>query len=475
MASLARKESTVVRHCLRNLLIIIIFMSPASSQSRWDERSRISNDGSVSRDNFALKTSNPQIEGGSDQSESIGSETIPDPIRLLFYNNRDLRAAERAYQAAKEKVKTFGVLPDPMVESSLFLEPIQTRNGPMEGQLMLGQKFPLWGKLRRERKVAQERAEIAALNLEQKKVVAVFQMRMDWENYLKLKNSLDILDGYRSELESFRTIALTQYSTGTGITQHPILKLQIEISLIESQINTMQSSLESVVNSLQSLFDGAFTSELFKGQRTNILPSNTAEHWLNLARGIHPLYLKAQRDLQIAVLQKELAVRRNYPDLIAGFTYTAIGVPDQDMATSPGVDAIGIKIGLNLPLWFGRNKARVRSSKLMIMSREESLEETWNQIEDKVRSTKKDMEEIDETYVLYKEQLVQESEQMLSSAYSAYETGKISFLDLLDSERMVVRVRLEFETVEARRRIASARLLSDIGLIHYGEESQNEN
>jgi len=186
------------------------------------------------------------------------------------------------------------------------------------------------------------------------------------------------------------------------------------------------------------------------------------------------LYLKAQRDLQIAVLQKELAIRRNYPDLIAGLTYTAIG-EEGALGQSAGDDAWGFKLGLNLPLWFGRNKARVRSSKLMIVSREESLEETWNQIEDKVRSTKKDLEEIYETYILYQEQLVQESEQMLASAFSAYETGKISFLDLLDSERMVVRVRLEFETVEARRRIASARLLNDIGLIHYGEESQNEN
>ena len=59
---------------------------------------------------------------------------------------------------------------------------------------------------------------------------------------------------------------------------------------------------------------------------------------------------------------------------------------------------------------------------------------------------------------------------MLSSAFAAYETGKISFLDLLDSERMVVRVRLEFEAVEARRRIASARLLKDIGIINWDEE-----
>ena len=59
---------------------------------------------------------------------------------------------------------------------------------------------------------------------------------------------------------------------------------------------------------------------------------------------------------------------------------------------------------------------------------------------------------------------------MLSSAYSAYETGKISFLDLLDSQRMVVRVRLDFETVEAKRRIASAKMLKNIGLIKLNEE-----
>lgn len=394
-------------------------------------------------------------------------ESLREPIQVLFERNRDIRAAEQAYQAAWEKVKTFGVLPDPVVESNLFLYPIETKLGPMEGQLMLGQKFPLWGKLRRERKVAERRAEIVALNLQQKKIMVVFHMRRDWENYLKLKNSLDILDVYSKELETFRSIALIQYSTGIGITQHPILKLQIEISLIESQINTLQSSFESVVNNLQSLFDGSFSPELFGDQRTDVLPLNSSEYWLDMAKELHPLYWKAQRERQITVLENELAVRKNYPDLVAGLNYTSIG--------NGGDDALGFKVGLNLPIWFGRNKARIKSTKLEIRSKEEMIEEVWNRIEDDVRSTKKDLDEIQETYVLYNEKLVQESEQMLSSAFSAYETGKISFLDLLDSERMVERVRLEFEAVEAKRRIASARLLRDTGLIHLGEESQNEN
>ena len=396
------------------------------------------------------------------------AQTI-DPIELVLEINREVLAAEEAYKAALKNIKVYGVLPDPMVESSFFIEPIETRNGPMEAQLMLGQKFPLWGKLKRERSVAVRKAEIASFNLQQKKIVVVFQMKKDWENYLKLKNSLEILNKYREELKTFRSIALIQYSTGVGITQHPILKLQIEISLIESQINSLESNFDSVVNSLQSLFDGSFSPELFGDQRTEVLPSNSSEYWLDVAKETHPLYSKAQRELDIVILKNELAVRKNYPDLITGLTYTIIG-DGSSMTTSAGTDAMGFKVGLNLPIWFGRNKARIESTKLTIRSNEEMVEEVWNRVEDDVRSTKKDLDEIQETYILYNDKLVQESEQMLSSAYSAYETGKISFLDLLDSQRMVVRVRLDFETVEAKRRIASAKMLKNIGLIKLNEE-----
>ncbi|MCH7851631.1 MAG: TolC family protein [Candidatus Marinimicrobia bacterium] len=395
-----------------------------------------------------------------------------DPIEALFEYNRDIRAAGLALEAAAEKVRIAGVLPDPQVEAATFIEPLQTANGPMEAQLMLGQKFPLWGKLRRQRQVARERVEIARMDLEHKKVMAAFQLRRDWENYLKVTSSLEILDDYRRELESFRSVALTQYSTGTSLTQHPILKLHIEISLVESQINTLESSLAGVENNLQSLLDGHFSPGIFGGQRLALPPIGTDESWLSLARQVHPLYLKAQHDLRIAVLERELATRQNYPDLTAGLTYTAIG--DVGTGLSPGADGFGFKAGLNLPLWLGRNRARVKAAELLAGSREETVKAVWNRIEAQVRSTWKDWAESEETFVLYDQQLLQESAQMLASAFSAYETGKISFLDVLDSERMVVRVRLEYQAVEARRRIAGAKLLRDSGMFRLEEESQNE-
>ncbi|MCH7731077.1 MAG: hypothetical protein IIB44_00980 [Candidatus Marinimicrobia bacterium] len=72
------------------------------------------------------------------------SQVNVDPVKVLLSKNRDILAAEEAYKAALKNIKVYGVLPDPMVESTFFIEPIETRNGPMKGQFMLCQKFPLW-------------------------------------------------------------------------------------------------------------------------------------------------------------------------------------------------------------------------------------------------------------------------------------------------------------------------------------------
>ena len=393
---------------------------------------------------------------------------LPTSVEALFRHNQAIQAAGQTMLAARQRVAASGLLPDPVVEYTGFVRPIQTRVGPMESQIMLGQRLPLWGTRRREREVAALTAKMSAEDLQQLKVESVFQLSRDWARYLRLTRSLEILDEYRSGLESFRQAALTHYSTGAGLTQHPILKLQIEMSLVESRMNTLSSELESAVNSLQALYDGHFSPAVVGNDGGMGLPRASAEEWLEAAEGGHPLLIKARQRRQIATLRHELAVRKAYPNLVAGVTYTAVG-PLQ--GTGPtGDDALGVKLGLNLPLWFRGNRARVEAALSEVGAQVATIEDTWNGIERDVRSAKKKLDELQATYRLYSESLLQEAEQMLSSAHVAYETNKISFLDLLDSERMVKQVRLEFEVVKADRRTAIARLLWTAGLYLLEEE-----
>jgi outer membrane protein TolC len=402
------------------------------------------------------------------------AQTI-DPIELVLEINPEIKAAELAYQSALEKVKVAGLLPDPMIEGSFSINAIETRNGPIENQIMLGQKFPLWGKLRREKNIEKIRADISALNLDNTKLKISFLLRKRLADYFKLSKSLEILEQYKVELESFQNVAQSQYAHGIGITLHPIIKLQIEAALVESKINDIESRIEININNLQVLFDGQFSTSVIGDKFQLKLISKLDQYWLNRANKYNPSFAIFQANIAIASDQYKLARLKNYPDLTAGLTYSVIGPTDLGGTVSAGADALGVRVGINLPLWFKKNKARVKSAAFKIQQQENLLSDVWNNIEFDILSTLKELREIQETYTIYDERLIQESEQMLSSAYSAYETGKISFLDLLDSVRLGVKIRLEFVLVKAKQNILIAKLYQNVGIINLNQENYNEN
>ena len=397
------------------------------------------------------------------------------PLDLVLEINPVVKAADLAYQSALEKVKVIGVLPDPMLETSFSINSIETRNGPIENQIMLGQRFPFWGELKRERNIEKIRADISRLNLDKTKVKISFLLRKGIANYYKFSESLEILEQYKIELESFENIAQSQYANGIGLTQHPLIKLQIETALVESKINKIESSLEKNVNDLQILFDGQFSTSLIGDSLQLNSISKSDQFWLNLANKYNPSFAISQANIAIASDKHKLAKLKKYPDLTAGLTYSFIGPTDLGGAPSPGADALGVKVGINLPLWFKKNKARIESASFNLQKQEELLSNTWNNVEYDILSTLKELNEIKDTYIIYDERLIQETEQMLSSAYSAYETGKISFLDLLDSVRMVVKVKLDFASVKAKQNILIAKLFQNVGIIYLDQENYNEN
>lgn len=406
------------------------------------------------------------VQPGYSQADMGWTPGIPDS--LLRYN-RGIRAAYTTFQSQQTAIQAQGNLPDPQLEVTTSLSPLETRNGPVRNQIMLGQKFPLWGKLKRETALAVLQAHIARETYRQTVVSTTFEMTKAWAEYVRLSRSLEILNHYSEDLETFRNVALTHYSTGQGDTQHPVLKLQIEQALIQSKTNTLRGQLAAVAARLNAIFDGHFNPSAFTAEWPKPAMTRTEEEWFDLARRVNPLLQKQQIGEQMAMLRKELSQRKNYPDLVAGLTWSLVGDTDLAGAVEPGRDAVGVKLGVNLPIWRKRNTARTEAARINERAARLSSDETWNQIRADIQSQLRELTEIEKNYHLYQENVLPESRQMLTSAYSAYETGKISFLDLLDSERMAFNAQLEFEAVQARRTIATAKLLKAVGLPTTGE------
>ncbi len=396
----------------------------------------------------------------------LGQEV--DPIQFLLEVNREVLSARESHRAAEQEVRASGMLPDPTFEATFFPAPVETRNGPMEAQIMLGQRLPLWGKLGYRKQLAVLQMDLAALALRKSEVNTVARLYRASIEHRRIENSLAILRRYQSDLGSSQSVALSQYSTGMAATQHPVLKLQIEATIIENRINVLESQLEVTTINLQTLFDGQFDEHLLV-QELPDLAGWEKEKWLDSVRPSNLNLLMAENRMEGARIRRELVKRGNRPDLIAGLNFTSIGEGGMSESTD-GTDAFGLKFGLNLPLWRGRNAAREEAAAATVKAAEEASAQAKNDADESLSVTLSELNAVEKTTELFEESLLREAEQMLSSAISAYEAGKIGFLDLLDSQRMAVNIRLDYEETRAKREKTKAKLLKFAGMTQFDEE-----
>jgi outer membrane protein TolC len=98
-------------------------------------------------------------------------------------------------------------------------------------------------------------------------------------------------------------------------------------------------------------------------------------------------------------------------------------------------------IGINIPIWRGKLRASEAEAAIKI----EASQEGYKNIENKTLSSVNELffevktasQEVD----LYKYSLIPQAEQSLKASEVGYLAGKVDFLNLLDSERMLLQIK----------------------------------
>jgi outer membrane protein TolC len=154
----------------------------------------------------------------------------------------------------------------------------------------------------------------------------------------------------------------------------------------------------------------------------------------------------------------EVAKKGFYPDFVIGAEYTFLGTTSLPGAPDPGEDALGLRMGLSLPFWSGRPGARLRESQAREIASRASLREAANRLSSDLELALYRMRDGDRRVDLYRNTLLPKAEESLAAALAAYETGSASFLDYLDSERVL----LEFLLAAARADSDRAQALATV-------------
>ena len=123
-----------------------------------------------------------------------------------------------------------------------------------------------------------------------------------------------------------------------------------------------------------------------------------------------------------------------------------------------GKDSYRFSIGINLPIQRKKYRAGVAEATETLIARRKDYLDLRNEMEFSIRDQVIRMETLRGQIDLFERVLIPQAEQTLLSTESAYETGQVDALDLLDSERVLLEVRL----INARYNVDFLRALTDL-------------
>jgi len=248
-------------------------------------------------------------------------------------------------------------------------------------------------------------------------------------------------------LEHFEEVAETRYSTGKGI-QQAVIKIQAEITRDDDRLYLLRQQRESVAANLNTLMDRPAHEPI---------PTLVGLSVPTVSLDLEPLYASGRlnrHELKAAgyMIEKgdqaiRLARKDYFPDFTVGFNY--IFVDDRkdrlgklNPPEDNGRDAYSIMLGFNIPLWEGKLMSGVREAKEIKLASERSYEKVENAMEFSIRDGVLRAETTFDQLALYERVLIPQARQALDSTEAAYATGQLNALDLIDSERFLLTVRL---------------------------------
>ena len=112
-----------------------------------------------------------------------------------------------------------------------------------------------------------------------------------------------------------------------------------------------------------------------------------------------------------------------------------------------GKNSVSVSLGVSLPVWKKSYRAGVEEAGHRLTAQRRRLQETRDAMANAVEQALIRIETLDEQIALLDTVLIPQSEESLHATETAYQTGQVGVLELLDSERVqldVLRMRARY-------------------------------
>jgi cobalt-zinc-cadmium efflux system outer membrane protein len=398
---------------------------------------------------------------GATAGSVSGTLLLDDLVQVAIRDNREIRAAQKKYEASLDRRSVVSSLPDPR----LTLASVNAGN-PLPGSTLgsqdmsqLGFEFmqdlPAPGKLQLEGKMAQKNADSDSHAYREVQLRVVSQLKQAYYRWHFVRQALDVVDKDNDLLQKFEKIAEARYSIGQGV-QQDILRAQVELSSLIKKRVAFEREEGSLIAKINTLLDRSPDSPLAspRDYAKASLPASIEELY-QAARINAPSLRQDQAAIEKNTLAMELARKDYYPDFsVGGGWYSRAGLASLWTA----------RVDVRLPIYFWRKQRfAVRESAQMLEQARREYEAESRNVGFRVKDDYLMAKASDQLLDLYSKALIPQATLALDSSMASYQVGSLDFLSLLTNFLNMLEQEMNYYEEFANFHQALARLEESTG------------
>ena len=362
-------------------------------------------------------------------------QRLPVLVEEALRNNREILAAQKRYEAARQRPSQASSLPDPTVSVGY------TSNGgpwPVAGigreatsnaGLTISQEMPFPGKRKLRGEIAGKEADAEFDQYLAVRLNVVSRLKQAYHELHHSTTGIAFVKRYQEVLRNILRISEARYAVGRAA-QQDVFKAQTQFSIFETQLLRYEQERDSKEIEINALLNrpGAGRIEVPEDIATGEL-TVTLEEMLAHARTQAPALAREQKVVERSDLAANLARKSYYPDYtVSGGYFNQGDLPPMWQ----------FRVDLKLPVWRGKQRAEVGEQVFTVSQARHSYEAADVGIQAGIREEYTLAATARKLVELYQKSVIPEARLALESSIASYQTGALDFLSLFSNFMNVV-------------------------------------
>ena len=389
---------------------------------------------------------------------------LADLVSEALERSPEILAAQKKYEAAKQRPVQAGSLPEPTLSMGW-----NSNGNPLPGAglgtdatsnigFSVTQEIPAPGKQRLRSNMAEKEAAAQFQELQAVELSVISRVK---QAFFKLQHSdvaRDVLERDRDVLKKLLAITEIRYSAGQAA-QQDVFKAQIQL-LLEAKILQLDRDRRLRSAELNSLLNRPPEAPVGKPGEPHVAPmTKTLAEVQAAAQQNSPLRMKDQAMTERAELAVNLARKDYYPDYaLSGGYYNQGGLPPM----------FSFRADVKIPVYFrGKQRAVLTEQAQLLSEARHTFQATAQSLNFRIADDYSTAETSLQLINLYEKTVIPQAKLAVDSALASYETGTMDFLSVLNNNVAALEYEMDYHEQMLNFHLALSRLeeASGLGLI----------